>query len=473
MGKVNHKVDMPNVILITIDCLRFDHLGCYGYSRDITPNIDNLAARGATFLQAISNGGQTPFAFPPIMASALPPLENAEDKEIMRRSTTLAEVLKEAGYHTAGFHSNPYLSRFFNYDKGFDIFKDNLSKASALRRQKIRDGFGMRLQPLKEFKFGRSAVDFLARLWRLFNAAGFSMRGTDIIRAEELTGQVIEQLGAGEGKFFLWLHYMDAHAPYMPSTKYLVQLHNQPVGRRQMAGLYYKMNHRPGQLSPSEVATLADLYDAQVKYVDDVIGQLLNNLGSDLANTIVIVTADHGDEFGEHGRFEHLTLYDEIIHVPLIIAGPGINGSTVVKRQVSLLDLAPTVVSLARIESVRGFCGERLLPAIRGEGGRTRGVISTLIEPAQRMIAYRIPGWKYIRTESLDASKTVLAEELYDLTGDPGETKNLHGVNNGKAKSFEFEARNRVAQFKRLKVKERTAYEKKKVKARLKKLQGE
>ncbi|MBA7618539.1 hypothetical protein ES703_25869 [subsurface metagenome] len=125
------KSDAPNVILLTIDCLRFDHLGCYDYWRDTSPNIDNLASRGALFLEAISNGGMTPSAFPSILASALPPLEAAEDREILRRSTTLAELLKKAGYHTAAFHSNPFLARPFHYGKGFDAFDDSLGKLSA------------------------------------------------------------------------------------------------------------------------------------------------------------------------------------------------------------------------------------------------------------------------------------------------------------------------------------------------------
>ena len=97
-GSKAMKISTPNVILLTIDCLRFDHLGCYGYWRDTSPNIDNLASKGALFLEAISNGGITPFAFPSILASALPPLEEGEDREILRRNSTLAGLLKEAGY---------------------------------------------------------------------------------------------------------------------------------------------------------------------------------------------------------------------------------------------------------------------------------------------------------------------------------------------------------------------------------------
>ena len=103
----------PDVILITVDCLRSDHLGCYGYHRNTSPNIDSLASKGAIFLEAISNGGWTPDSFPSILASQLPPLSLDEYRRVMQRSPTLAGVLKRAGYETAAFHSNPFLAEYF------------------------------------------------------------------------------------------------------------------------------------------------------------------------------------------------------------------------------------------------------------------------------------------------------------------------------------------------------------------------
>lgn len=471
------KVDAPNVILLTIDCLRFDHLGCYGYSRDTSPNIDKLASRGALFLEAISNGGKTSYSFPSILASALPPLEEDEDREILRRSTTWAELLKETGYHTAAFHSNPGLVRPFNYGKGFDVFDDSLGKMGAAPQQKrkLERKLVTRLKPLKALRFGRLVVGFLAKLWRLSDVFPSFMAGRSIIRGEELTRRALQSLAAHRGKFFLWLHYMDVHCPYMPLPKYLSQFRTQPVSRRKMVTLFHKMLENPSQLSPSEVTTLVDLYDADIKYVDDAVGLLLDSLATDLPNTIVIVTADHGEEFGEHGKFSHQTLYDGLVHVPLIMAGPGIKDGTLVKQQASLIDLAPTIASLVGIDNARSFRGESLLPVIKGKREATTGTISTTSstasQPGRMLISYRIPGWKYIRTESLDASDVVLAEEVYDLRSDPGETRNLHGVDIEEAKRFELEARNKLLEFKQLKSEEKTAYEKQRIKAKLKKLE--
>lgn len=446
-------------------------MGCYGYSRDTTPNIDSLASRGALFLEAISNGGGTPFAFPSILASALPPLNRDEYKEILRRSTTLAEVLKEAGYHTAGFHSNPFLIRPSHCNKGFDIFDDSLGKMDGVRKQKfkIERKLVEKVMSLKAVRFGRLLASFLGKLWRLPEL--FLVVVPPSTRAEELTKGALQSLATHQGKFFLWLHYMDTHPPYMPSPRYLSQFRTQPVSRRKMVTLFHKVLEKPSQVSPSEVTTLVDLYDANIKCVDDSVGWLLDGLASDLPNTIVIVTADHGEEFGEHGKFSHGRVHDWLIHVPLIIAGPGIKGGTLVKQQVSLIDLAPTITNLIGVDGVQSFWGESLLPIIRGERKTTNGTISTSVPVGERerYIAYRVPGWKYIRTEGLDAN-VVLGEEVYDLRNDPGETNNLHGVDVEEARRFELEARNKLLQFKQLKSEEKMAYEKQRIKARLDKL---
>jgi len=209
------------------------------------------------------------------------------------------------------------------------------------------------------------------------------------------------------------------------------------------------------------------VYDASIRYVDDAVGRLLDSLGSELDNTIVVISADHGDEFGEHGKFSHFTLYDGLLRVPLIIAGPNIKPGTVINQQVSLIDLAPTLTALAGIEKVSGFAGENLLPLINGGAKKTEDTISTLAHPRGTMISYRIPGWKYIRTDNLDGS---LLEEIYDLTDDQGETRNLHGMSTAEVKRFEAEATKKLAEFKQRKAKQFTDNEKVRIRAKLNKL---
>ncbi|MCD6600300.1 MAG: sulfatase [Dehalococcoidia bacterium] len=460
----NVKLDAPNVILITIDSLRYDHLGCYGYHRNTSPNIDALATRGVKFMQAISNGGQTPQAFPSIIASALPPIELNGGKAILRRSVTLAQIFKKYSYHTAAFHSNPNLSHFLNYNRGFDLFDDSLWQSTPK---------GLRLWVRNKAKSAGGFVAKVADRASILLKPVFSrVLSRPIISAEEITDKALSWHKSHGGSCFLWLHYMDVHHPYMPTAKYLSQFYHKSVSRRQMNILWRKMLHKPEEISITEKKILVDLYDAEIKYTDEVIGSLLSKLGNRLDNTIVIVTADHGDEFGEHGRFGHNTVYDELLHVPLIIAGPGVESDVVVENQVSLIDLAPTVTDLLGIENPRSFKGESLLPTIEDQDNGEVGTISTYICSLglrQRNIAYRIPGWKYICTESLNDG-CLLGEEVYDLRSDPGETNNLHGVGNEGANRFELEARKKIAQFKHLKAEGKTDYEKATVKAKMRSL---
>lgn len=469
-GKVGR--EMPNVLLITIDSLRFDHLGCYGYHKNTSPNIDRLASKGTLFLEAVSNGGCTTHAFPSLLASALPPLDENEWRTIMQQHTTLAELLHQAGYCTAAFHSNPYLSRFYNYGKGFDTFEDNLRRTSPRNLRRLMGqilAMGHRLpKPLIE-PFLRP----LANLEMLPEVLSLLIRGRPIITAQQISQQAISWLKSPNGNFFLWLHYMDVHIPYMPPQKYVEQFHGHWGNRYEMTRLYRKMIIKPAQVSISELERLNNLYDADIKYVDDAIGWLLDKAGSQLENTIIIVTADHGDEFGEHGKFSHRTVYDGLLRIPLILTGPGIKTGSTVREQVSLLDLAPTVVDLVGLGKVNTFHGESLVPLMKGEAMVTKGVISTtvsLIRPKPTIVAYRTPRWKYIRTESLNREESALREELYDLRNDQGETKNLHGAGIEAARKFELEAKNKVSQFKQLKIEERTLYEKERVKVSLKKL---
>lgn len=459
----------PNVLLITIDCLRPDHLGCYGYARDTSPNLDSLAAKGALFLEAIANGGRTPDSFPSILASQLPPLTDNEYREIMKRGPTLAGLMRGAGYQTAAFHSNAFLTKFFYYDNGFNIFEDSLGTLN-IRRQGRTRGI-RRVETLLRIE---------SRLGIIFNFVLYLLGRQREATAEQLTNRVVSWLDTCSDSFFLWSHFMDIHYPYLPPSEYVHKLFNRHISRYRMATLPYKqlksfrnVDIRKAEwLSPAEIDTLADLYDANIRYIDDNIAKLMDSLGNRLENTIIIITADHGEAFGEHKYLGHGTLYEELVHVPLIMVGPGIKAGTIVKEPVELMDLSPTVAELAGISSTKGFRGRSLLPVMMGTKRATKGAIATRLIPElrQRLVSYRTPDWKYIRTESLDEANTLLLEEVYDLRNDPRERHNLHGSGDGKAKAFKLEAVNKILEFKRLKREKETAYEKERIKAKLKKL---
>lgn len=418
-----------NVLLLTVDCLRADHLGCYGYERPTSPNIDRLAAEGAIFLQAVSCGGGTPEAFPSILASVPPPVDHKEFTTIMKNSLSLAEVLGQWGLRTAAFHSNPYLSRVFHYRKGFDVFEDGLRAARLVQK-------GKKYVPIPPKLEGVTS-----RLLRGMYKLSFLTGKPPIVRAETLCQRAASWLANTRGPFFLWIHFMDTHQPYMPPARYVPLPSGRYIGGFTMRSFYVKKG-RQGRLSmsPDERDVLIDLYDASIRYTDYAIGLLLEEIRPYLGDCLVILTADHGDEFGEHGCFGHYTLYDGIIRVPLIIVGPGTKPGTVYKEMVSTQGIGPTVADSLGIGPVKGFRGQSLTPLLEDRQGQPDDIISVahLLPGGWRCYSYRTEEWKYIRWERTNGTlEPAVQEELYDLTLDPKETRNLSIVEGQRRATFE------------------------------------
>ena len=412
-----------NLILLTIDCLRADHLSCLGYSKQTTPNLDNLASAGTLFTQAISVGPETPTSFKAMFTSTYP-LMHGGKFYITNTTTTLAQVLREYGYRTAAFHANPWISSFYGYDKGFDTFDDvmqkrrfdsRLSKPKALVKRII--GRGGRLYEL------------LSKIYTAFLMTRYST-------AEMLNKKAISWIYRNTNNFFLWIHYMDVHEPYLPPSRLPSALKSYRALK-----LHRKAESSPDSLSPQEVNKLIDLYDTNLSYIDNEISSLLRTLrqSNTLDDTFVIITADHGQQLLERGRHGHGNyLYDELIHVPLIIAGPGVKAQ-VISQQVSLLDLAPTILDMLKVEKPRAFLGNSLLPLMKGNRPKAANsqaisktdsidrlpIASAGIKPQldanHRRTSLRTGKWKYIYAESGQ-------NELYCLEDDPKETKNIIDV---------------------------------------------
>jgi arylsulfatase A-like enzyme len=464
-----------NVILITIDCLRADHVSCYGYSRNTTPKLDEIANNGILFKQAIVNGCPTLSSFPAILASNYPPLHIDRQADAMKNNTSIAAILSNSDYQTAAFHSNPFLSRVYGYDKGFDIFDDNLgNETSFLRRSKFK---------LEDLLTSLSLGQLYLMLIRLYDRYfRFRIEGRESVkvRADILNRKAISWLKDCSGKFFLWLHYMDVHHPCSPPDEYLNQFLPRTTSMQEKRRIAYRpiVDIYLDKMSNHDYEVLISLYDASIRYVDEAVGQLIVELKklNLYDDTVIIITADHGQEFGEHGRFIPWELYDTSLHVPLIMANSGAGEGLVIEKQVSLIDLAPTILDLVSIESADNFQGRSLLPVIEG-----RNPISPLIMSIQlnlpssrfshiRAISCRSEDWKYICTEKYDG--TNVKQELYDLKNDPGETKNLQLSQKEKAREFEL----KVLQFKHMLEEEDlgkiTSAEKKRIKDKINKVRG-
>ena len=449
-----------NVILITIDAMRADRLNCLGHPRKTTPNLDQFAKKGVLFTHAFSNAPTTAQSFPSILTSTYPLMYNDcifENKHpLSKQRTTVAETLSRHNYSTCAFHSNVYLSTRYGYNRGFDTFEDYLGDRFTIieRRTKIEKTFKkiLKRKPSKtSFLFrqlGKTIIRWHGKLNVPYKRAEvINRKATDWIKNSKPNG------------FFLWLHYMDTHLPYAPPKDFLPPSANLLVLHRLRLQLNLNVLYAGGSpdISRDDLLRLIDLYEGEVKYVDHVFGLFLSELeelGIGLDNTFFIVTADHGDEFMEHGGLSHSgKLYDELIHVPLIIRGPGTGEGIVVKQPVSLIDLSPTILELLGItKAPETFMGTSLCPILKGEkrAGST-GVISEWARGKKRRISYRTNEWKYILT--LDEKG--MQDELYDLQRDPKEKKDFSEEKKMKCEEFKTKLLEHILMEEKSRTKER------------------
>ncbi|MFA6049410.1 MAG: sulfatase [Candidatus Micrarchaeia archaeon] len=389
----NPSREQPNIVLISIDTLRADHVGAYGYYRNTTPNIDALAARGVLFENAIS---QAPWTLPShvsIFTSLNPDEHGSTELNLSSPSntsgisgnlTTIAEALQRQGYATAGFAS----FNFFNF-KGFE------------------KGFGD---------------------YRVFSSYEEDARGE-----EEKYGKFFEAVSAwlnrtSGKKFFLFLHYFAPHGPYSPPAEFRGFADPDYSGDfNDSYGL--SADSGPDPAAPKKVSTKEDiayaeaLYDGEIGFTDAQVGLVLERLRAlGLENTtLVVLLSDHGEAFGEHGQFYHKELYDENVRVPLVISGPAFPASGAkISAQARLIDVAPTILDAAGVSIPAQFKGRSLMGLVRGEGGAELSAYSETRHMAE-IYSIRTGAFKAIRRVEHGGEKS----EYYDLANDPKELKNL------------------------------------------------
>ena len=440
--------EKKNVLLVTIDSLRADHVSCLGYHRRTTPHIDNLAETGVLFTQAIANGSLTPTSFPSLLTSTYPMMYGYHP-HLSKYKTTVAEVLAANGYNTAAFHSNPYLSRYYGYDRGFHTFEDFIFSELGLWRRAFMENIDRRMtrqiaRPLLPKKASRLVRGFVHRRLEFLKPQFDPYENADIINEK-----AVLWLRQNTDKFFLWVHYMDVHHPYLPRHEHLQQMKIKSFTRSQTHKLskimVRELLNNVVHVSERDLQRLMDLYDGEIRYTDDAVGALfaeLQNLGA-YDDTLIIVTADHGDEFNEHEALGHQAkLYDELIRVPLIIKCPGLDEGVLIDHQAQLLDIAPTILGFLGIERPKSFQGTSLMSLTHRKSREItnpEGVISEALRiqgkvyrdgSGERLTSYRTVGWKYILDEGNDT------EELYNLQNDPKEKINLADEESQKAAEY-------------------------------------
>lgn len=437
---------MKNIILITIDSLRADHLSCLGYHRETTPNLDKLAKEGVLFSQAISCGPITLASFIPLFTSTYfltyytmvgrgnkiktneEALERVKEVvgDVFKQKIPIASIFKQKGYSTAAFHSNPLLSKYYNFDIGFDYFYDSLSGKTKRYSKILGKIEGLR----RSNKKIHNIVRYAAAKYLYASAEGDKR---PLERAAAINERVISWLKDNKNDFFIWVHYMDVHSPYKPLKEFYSDICSKPISRWKKASLYYKMYSKPERIQADEIEELIDLYDGEIRYTDYAIKSLLDEMADIgvLDNTLIVITADHGEEFKEHGDFGHNhKLYDELIHVPLIISNSSYR-NIAIKDTVSLLDITPTIIDLLNIPETETFQEKSLIPIIEGKR-KSSGVISEILDiQGKRVTSYRTKEWKYILSEAGNR------RELYNIRKDPQERENVYEEEEEKVKEFE------------------------------------
>jgi arylsulfatase A-like enzyme len=405
---------VESVLLLTVDALRADHCGFAGSDRGTTPFLDSLAAEALVFESAFAVGPGTPSSFAALFSSRYP-LDFGGYEGFSAARPSLPEHLHRRGVTTAGVHSNPYLSRHYGYDRGFDHFEDSFEEADEpglLDRVKTEAG-ALLSRNETAYRLGR----------RLFLAAFDEEK--PYVDATETTDRVLDRLSDAPARSFCWAHYLDVHEPYRPPGEHL----DRELSPGRVEALNDRVQADDPDLGEGDLADLEALYDGELRYVDAELRRLFEELGAHgrLEETAVIVTADHGEEFLDHGRLgHHPRLYDELLHVPLLVwLPPGARdeldapASGRVSGQVSLLDLAPTVTDLLGIDPAPRFGGRSVLresghPVV-SEVSNPHGVLK--VDERFRRRSVRSEGWKLVVGPD--------GEELYDLEADPDELEDL------------------------------------------------
>jgi len=378
------------VVLLIVDTLRQDALGCYGRADAETARIDALAAEGVRFDQAFATSGWTLPSVASMLTGTWPSMHKALGKvsrltPISTELPVLAEVYREAGWTTLGFANAAFLSPLLGLDRGFDVFDHEH-----------------------------------AYNW-------------DIRRADATVDSALSALDQRPGEdVFLLLHLFDAHLDYDPPDGYLEpfvgarRTPEPPVSMKECL----ELRQADGEAPPSgaDLDYIRGVYQGEVAFVDRAVGRLVDGL-QELERwdrTSIVLTSDHGEEFWEHGGFEHgHTLYDELVRVPLIVRTPTSGSGAVheVDPLVRTIDIAPTLLALSQLNSPPSFLGQSLVPHLTGEPvGAVRPAFSQSTLYGAEKMAWRTDSWCLIVDQAVEGPDGI---ELYDMQADPGQTRNL------------------------------------------------
>jgi arylsulfatase A-like enzyme len=381
------------ILLVTIDSLRRD----FAYNSKNMPFMESLPS--TKFVNAFSQGGGTPESFPSIMCSVPPPY-HFEDRQIVGRMS-IAKLLKECGFATGGFHSNPFLGRKYGYGDGFDLFDESIPSDSISVPDQLQDA--------------KNAINLLFR-----NKA-------PIVNGQEITRRALTWLrNERRGKKFLWVHFMDTHFPYLPKTRdigFSKSMNNRILWEILLAT---RSQYKKSRASNETKTAITNSYSACIRHVDSCLATIFSEISKRFNDIFAIVTSDHGEAFWEHGYFGHSGVYDEILKVPFFIYSSSSSNRREIKQWVFLSDIFPTISSVVGQFSDSTYGQDLNARCSTPEENVERGFVCTSLDiPFQsRTIGFRKSKFKYVRDEKLYGAK-IIRENLFDLTNDQEEVANV------------------------------------------------
>jgi arylsulfatase A-like enzyme len=399
-GRTRAAAERPTLVLVSVDCLRADHVGAYGYSLPTTPEIDAVAREGTIFENAFATASWTLPSHMSMLTGLVPSLHGATKWEKLSSGIDyLPELLGGAGYRTSGVVSWVYLSQVYGFERGFDSYQ-------------VLD------QP----------------------------------QAGDIVDLAIAELSRGRGQpQFLFVHLWDAHWPYLPAPDDLARMGGRP---RDISTLHELIREKKPTSDDQQREEVVRLYDAEIAAADRELGRLLREMKTMglWENSLVAITSDHGEAFWEHGHWEHSqTLYEELIRVPLIVKWPGQAEPGRESSPVSLVDLFVTFAEAAGV-------------AVEAEGGAGAIARRSLTAPPDQdrivlsEVNWRSPSGSYMKVALRDRSRKYIAtlsgppgddlgatvverEEIYNLSNDPGERDDRFGREEPSLNRFRAELR--------------------------------
>jgi arylsulfatase A-like enzyme len=390
----------PNLVLISLDTLRADRLGCYGYPRPVSPVIDEFAKGAYLFKNAYSHSAYTNVSHASLFSSLYPSAHGLLGRSYMMAegAPVLAQILADQGLSTASFNGGGMMSHEFGFDLGFDL----CCEVDPLG-ERFRDGYPVNITRNEDGSRGS-----MSRL----------MSWIDSMK---------------DRRFFLYVHTFMVH-DYMPPMDLAAQFHDVARDgmktRKEVIDQTMMAHYQVHGWTEKDHRFFNNMYDASIRAADIMVGEIIERLETLGVHddTIIAITADHGEEFEEHGGINHcFTVYEELIRVPFILRVPGRDGGVAIATRIGQVDFLPSILELMELESPGPVQGRSFVPLMQGLEEQDRLVIAEVDLPKlSRRMCILEDRWKYIEGDTSEAVyyPAPAPFELFDLVEDPGEQRN-------------------------------------------------